>query len=434
MRFELRHPAKKLAAAATLLVLSTAYLALITTRYFAARLSDVPAESRLKRAARLDPGNANYPNLIGRYTLLVQQSPQAALPWLESATQLNPSRASYWLDLAVAHQFVGDTDSESQALRHALNADPRTPEIAWQAANLFLARGSTEDAMRGFRLVMENDPPLTWPALQICWKVRPDIDFLLNNVVPPNVDDPFLEFLVARHESAAAAKVWERMYSLQQPIARSQVFEYIRHLVAQREASQAALVWRQAASLSGLAAYQPSPENLLVNGDFSLEILNGGFDWLYQKGRAVSLALDPTENHSSSRSLRIIFDGPGIEDAGIRQLVAVEPNTVYEFSAFYKAQEMDGAGGVKFAIQDLYRETPFFLSEDLRDADFWKKVSGTFTTGPDTQLLVVRIARAPAGSPIRGKLWIDGLQLVAGDRSIASTQDGSIASAEKETK
>ena len=94
---------------------------------------------------------------------------------------------------------------------------------------------------------------------------------------------------------------------------------------------------------------------------------------------------------------------------------------------------MDGAGGVKFAIQDLYRETPLFLSEDLRDADFWKKVSGNFTTGPDTQLLVVRIARAPAGSPIRGKLWIDGLQLVTGDGSIASTKDGSIAS-EKEAQ
>ena len=420
MQFELRHPAKKLVATVVLLVLSTAYLALITSRYVAACLSDVPEEPRLKRAARLDPENADYPNRTGRYALVVQQSPQAALPWLETATRLNPNKASYWLDLAIARQSVGDTDSETQALRHALDADPQTPQIAWQVANLFLAQGSTEEAMRGLRLVMDTDPPLTWPALQICWKVHPDIDFLLNNVVPPNVDASFLEFLVAKHESGAAAKVWEKMYSLQQPIARSQVFEYIRHLLAQRETSQAALVWRQAANLSGLAAYQPSPENLLVNGDFSLEILNGGFDWLYQKGHAISLALDPNESHSSSRSLRIIFDGPGIEDAGIRQLVAVEPNTVYEFSAFYKAQEMDGAGGVKFAIQDLYRDTPFFLSEDLRDADFWKRVSGSFTTGPDTQILVVRIARAPAGSPIRGKLWIDGLQLVPGNGSIAS--------------
>ena len=69
--------------------------------------------------------------------------------------------------------------------------------------------------------------------------------------------------------------------------------------------------------MAGLSAYQPSPENLLVNGDFGLEILDGGFDWMHQKTRGVTLALDPNETHSSARSLRIIFDGPGIEDAGI---------------------------------------------------------------------------------------------------------------------
>ncbi|HEV2699569.1 MAG TPA: hypothetical protein VGU90_16370, partial [Terriglobales bacterium] len=111
-------------------------------------------------------------------------------------------------------------------------------------------------------------------------------------------------------------------------------------------------------------------------------------------------------------SLRITFDGPGIRDAGISQIVAVEPNTSYEFSAFYKAADMEGAGGMEFAIQDAYKATSFFASEDLGDADFWKKTGGSFTTGQDTQLIMVRILRVPADSPIRGKLWLDGLKLV----------------------
>ena len=80
---------------------------------------------------------------------------------------------------------------------------------------------------------------------------------------------------------------------------------------------------------------------------------------------------------------------------------------------------MDGAGGARFALQDLHRETSFFMSEDLQNADFWKKVSGSFVTGPETGLLVLRLARVPAGSPIRGKLWLDGLQLAPSDRRIA---------------
>jgi hypothetical protein len=146
--------------------------------------------------------------------------------------------------------------------------------------------------------------------------------------------------------------------------------------------------------------------------------LNGGFDWMHQPPRGVTLALDPNEAHSSSRSLRIVLDGPGIEDAGVRQMVAVEPNTSYDFSAFYKASDMDGAGGARFALQDLYRETSFFMSDDLQNADFWKKVGGSFVTGPDTQMIVVRIARVPAGSPIRGKLWLDGLKLIPSARIV----------------
>jgi len=128
--------------------------------------------------------------------------------------------------------------------------------------------------------------------------------------------------------------------------------------------------------------------------------------------RGVSLALDPTEIHSSSRSLRITLDGPGIEDAGIVQLVPVEPRTTYEFSGAYKAEGMDGAGAMEFGINDAYKDTPLFMSEDLSDAYFWKQVGGNFTTGPDTSLIILRVARVPSGSPIRGKLWIDGLRMV----------------------
>jgi Tfp pilus assembly protein PilF len=420
MPLQLRQPAKKLAVGAALSLLAVAYLIFTTAAFLAAHFSDDPNPARLQRAARLDPGNAEYPYRLGRYELLAAQSPQAAIPWLERATSLNPHSARYWLDLAIARQSLGDTDSERPALERALAADPHTPDVAWQAASLYLAQGSSDAAMREFRVVMQNDPSLTPQAISLCWKMHPDIDALLGSVIPPVVHAPFLEFLISKNESAAAAKVWEKMFSGQQPLERPVLFGYMRYLIAHQDVSQATTVWQQATNLSGLAAYQPSSENLLINGDFSMEVLNGGFDWMHQLTPGVSLALDPNDAHSSPQSLRITFEGPGISDAGIRQLVPVEPNTSYEFSGFYKAEEMDGAGGPKFAIQDLYRETPFFMSDDLRNSDFWRKADGAFTTGPDTHLLVLRIARVPAGSPIKGKLWIDGLQLVRADYAHSS--------------
>jgi len=196
-------------------------------------------------------------------------------------------------------------------------------------------------------------------------------------------------------------------------VERRYVFDYIRYLIALQQVDQARLVWQQAASLCGLSAYQPTSENLVVNGDFSLEVLNGGFDWLYQRSPEVSLTMDPTQTHTGNRSLSLIFDSRGMNDAGILQMIPVQPNTNYEFSFYFKAENMQGAGGPQFVMQDFYSGITYFSSENLKDADFWKRSSGDFRTGPDTKLLILHIQRVPNGSPIKGKLWIDGIHLAA---------------------
>jgi len=140
-------------------------------------------------------------------------------------------------------------------------------------------------------------------------------------------------------------------------------------------------------------------------------VLNAGFDWTYEKLSDVSLSLDPTESHAGHRSLSIIFDSRGIEDAGIRQLIPVEPNTKYEFSAYFKTQALEGAGGPRFVLEDSFSSTKYFASAELKDADIWKQVDGTFSTGADTRLLMLRVQRVPVGNAIRGKLWIADIRL-----------------------
>src|SRR5713101_3980010 len=125
MQLELRQPAKKVTVVAALFLAAAAYLIFTTTAFLAAHFSTDPDRERLQRAARLDPGNAEYRYRVGRYELLAAQSPQAAIPWLEAATALNPHSARYWLDLAIARQSIGDTLSERPALERALAADPR---------------------------------------------------------------------------------------------------------------------------------------------------------------------------------------------------------------------------------------------------------------------------------------------------------------------
>jgi hypothetical protein len=72
---------------------------------------------------------------------------------------------------------------------------------------------------------------------------------------------------------------------------------------------------------------------------------------------------------------------------------------------------MEGAGGPHFTIQDMYTQAIYYESDELIDAGFWKSAEGEFTTGPDCKLVVLHVRRLPAGSPIRGKLWIDDFHL-----------------------
>jgi len=404
------------AAAATLCLI---YVLLAGRLFVASLFAEKPELASLERAARLDSGNADYRNHLGRYYALVARDPGAAIEPYRAAVQLNSHSARYWFDLASAYQVLGDVANQTWALEHAIEADPTTPDVAWEAANFFLVQGDNEKALREFRVVLESEPAMANPAIQFCWRIDPDADMLLRDIVPAQSSAyiAFLELLMTKQETAAAAKVWERLIATptSQAFELRYVYEYLEYLLNHKEVDQARLVWQQAAPRFGFSSYLPTRNNLIVNHDFSLDVLNGGFDWQYQKQPSVTLTLDPSEHHGGgNRSLLIAFDGPGVTDAGIRQFIAVQPSTNYEFSAYYKNGDFEGAGGPHITLQDVYTQAVLYDSDELKEAaGTWKKVSDEFTTGDDCRLLILHIRRLPEGSPIRGKLWVDDFRLLA---------------------
>ncbi len=389
---------------------------LVAGRLFVASVYGERTElASLERAARFDASNADYRDHLGRYYALVAGDPGAAIEPFRAAVSLNPHSARYWFDLASAYQVMGNTSGQSEALEQAIKADPTTPDVAWEAANFFLVQGDTDAALREFRVVLENDPDLAGAAIQFCWRIKPDVDELLRDLVPAKAAAyvAFLNLLMSKQETAATEKVWAALMATRERVERDQVFGYLQYVLNQKDVDEARLVWQQAAPRYGLSSYLPTRNNLIVNGDFSLDVLNGGFDWQYQKQQSVSLTLDPSDFHGGHRSLLITFDGPGVTDAGIRQFIPVQPNTAYEFSAYYKNGEIEGAGGPHFTIQDVYTHAVLYDSDELKEAGFWKSVTGEFTTGSDCRLLVLHVRRLPEGSPIRGKLWVDDFRLTA---------------------
>jgi tetratricopeptide (TPR) repeat protein len=413
MQISFNSAARKWTVVAAAIVLAAAYLTLAGREFLGAWFGERVDLTSLNRAARLDPANADYRNHVGRYHELVARDPAAAIEHYRSAVQLNPHSARYWFDLASAYQVLGDTASQTSALEHAIEADPTTPDVAWEAANLYLVQGESEKALREFHVVLGNDASLAGAAIQYCWRLKPDVDILLRDVVPPRADAyiAFLALLIGKQETAGTAKVWNALMNVHQPFEMRNAFDYFRYLILHKDVDQALQVWQDTTSRFRLLSYLPSTGNLIVNGNFSLDVLNGGFDWQYQKQSGVTLTLDPSDFHSGRRSLMITFDGPGINDAGLFQFISVQPDTTYEFSAYYKNGEMEGAGGPHFTIQDAYSQAVYYDSDELKEAGFWKSANGEFTTSADCKLVILHIRRLPEGSPIRGKLWVDDFHL-----------------------
>jgi hypothetical protein len=403
---------------AGLMAFAGLYLFFAGVEFVAIRLAARADLAGLQRAARLSPGNADFRNRLGRYFTFAAPNPQAALDHYQSAVKLNPHQASYWLDLASAQQVSGNPAGQLEAIQAALRAEPTAPHVAWEAGNFFLVAGDEERALREFRVVIENevqetDRALAPTALQYCWRVRPDVDALLREVVPPRPDTliAFLNLLTSKNETEGTIKTWNRLVQLHQKFGSRPLFEYVTYLIRAHRPDAAMAAWQQASGILDLSGYLPTPDNLVVNPDFSLDILNGGFDWTYVNRRGVRPLLDPTDFREGHRSLSITFEGPGINDAGIQQLIPVHGGTTYDFSAYYKSSEFEGAGGPQIVLRDAYSGVPLFASDPLTDADIWKEVHSEVTLPDSTTLLALNIERFPAGSPIRGKLWLDSFAL-----------------------
>lgn len=416
MQISLQSSARRKLVLGIFLLISAAYTVATATQLIAELLSQRQSLESVRLASKLQPGNAEYFNRIG--DLCAHSSsffPAEAVAAYEAAVRLNPYKSRYWLNLADVYQSIGDINGQSQALDSAVSYDPLSPDTAWQAANQHIVMGKTDRALGEIRTVLRSDSAKAPAALAMAWKINPDIDSTLRDVIPP---DPktfvtFLHFLMDKQETSAAQKTWQAIINFQKPIDRPVVFDYIRYLLAKAQVDQAITAWQVAGTLSDLSNYQPTPHNMIVNGGFDLDVLNGGFDWHYNKSSDVNLALDPTQPFSGARSLRIKFDSRSLQDAGIAELIPVQPNSSYEFSGYFKAENIEGAGGPRIVLQDAYDGSIYFGSDFLKNSDQWKQIDGSFATGAQAKLLVLRVQRLPEGSPIRGKLWLDDLRLVA---------------------
>jgi len=223
-----------------------------------------------------------------------------------------------------------------------------------------------------------------------------------------------------------ARRVWDWLLMTNEEFPAEKVkrtFPYFDALLRVGRPAEAVTDWDRLVQKGVLPAGELHPPgNLIVNGGFEVEPVNGGFDWRISRVGGVFTEFDGRIHHEGNRSLAVHFEGlDNLDFHHVAQIVPVKPNARYIFSAFLKGRSLSGESGPHIEVFDSRDpKTYAWVTSDIVGTMEWSRYELDIETGPKTQTLVVRLRRNPGvglNKRIEGTFWVDDVQLGAGSRA-----------------
>ena len=381
-----------------------------------------------RKAAHLEPGNADYWRYLGLHTqwTLEANERDKALSYLIRATQINPHSAGLWMDLADAYQASGDAAGAHQAYRKAIAAYPVSAEVAWRYGSFLLHSQDLPQAYAEIRRALLAEPWLEDAALLECWQTNPDVNLLLDRALPPQSAYyvTAMDFFLLRRLLDPALAVWKRQLTLKQPVEMEEGVRLVNALIDGNRLAEAQQVWSQALVAAHWPQDRRDGDSLVFNGGFEHDLANGGFDWREVPVDGAHFAIDTRVLHSGSQSLQVRFDGQANADfQNLLQIVFVQPRARYLFAAYLRTEEISTDQGVRFEILDPQNPRELrILTQNITGTSPWRQVRAEFSAGANTKRLQIALRRIPSAkidNKISGTVWIDDVYLVPVSSSAA---------------
>ena len=375
-----------------------------------------------ERAARLEPKNFENWLRLGRYWQysLEDLDPTRAIQAYTVALSLNPRSADTWADLGAAYEAVGNIAAARDAFLHAKNAYPLSPEISWRYGNFLLRQGEVDAAFLEIRHAVEVEPQRGAEALSRALRAEPNVDLVLDRVLPPS-KDAYISAIVGQTNegnTANAVQVWNRLAALHPKLKlENYSFALVGALLQEKQVAEAQRIWRQAVEFAGLGNLPEPAGSVLWDGGFESGVSGNGFAWTFPEGQAVQFSIDHREKHSGNQSLRLLFIGRyNLHLLGPCIQAPVQPSTNYDFSAWVKTFSITTEQGIRFQLRSLgTQDTSTATTNDVRGTQPWTRVETPWSSGKDVQEMQVCVERLPSqevDDKIQGMAWVDDVALV----------------------
>ncbi len=377
---------------------------------------------RLELAVRLEPGNPNYLYRLGRFEQYNLEEPDFALAEssFRKAIALNPLDTDAWLDLATDYELEGKNAQAREAYLQAKKSYPTSADVSWRYGNFLLRQGDQLQAYGELRRAIDADPKRASLAFSLAYRANPDIDQILNRLLPAK-QSAYLGMIneaVSEQQLAVAQTMWARLLALH-PILEVRDFEpLVSGLLAAGEFDVARRVWDQGTATLSLAPLLQAQGSVVWDPSFESGISSSEFAWQFKPVvQGVSIGLDKTERHSGSQSLRLSFDGkhnPDLEAACT--LAVVRPATTYQFSGWIKTKDLTTEYGVGFRLQPLGASGgPTVNTRQIFGNHPFTRIDQVWTPTPEVQRVMICVTREPSDNPdvrISGTAWVDDVNLV----------------------
>ena len=388
----------------------------------AVHYADLETRQGYERATRLEPGDYRNWYLLGRYLQFdLQEADSAgAIQAYLTSLSFNPRSANTWMDLAAIYESNGNLAAARDAYLQAEKDYPTSADVAWRYGNFLLRQGELDPAFLEMRRGVEADHRLGAEAFSRCLRVEPDVEKILNQVLPPASDvylDVIADQIFDGHIEIAMA-VWGRLAAIHPRLHVQDAYPLTADLLKRKKYPEARRVWDQAAALAGLSNLEGPLDSLLWDGGFESGLSGGSFTWLYPVSfPGVQISLDSREKHSGNHSLRLAFDGrTNVSFNHICHDVVVQPSTTYDFSAWVRTRELASNEGIRFQLRSVGTpDTSAVVTPDVHGSEPWTQVKTSWTSGEDVQEMQVCVLRYPSdqeGHRIKGTAWIDDVALV----------------------
>lgn len=241
---------------------------------------DASLASRL-RAVQMMPGE---PNLYERVAAKREELGESPLTELQTAVDLDPANADRRLRLAVRAELAGDLQlAEPSHLQASTLSRQYQPK--YSLAQYYFRRTDPDRFFAWAPAAFDSAYGDTTPLLDLCWRMRPDADWL-----PPGrtIARQWLAFLTARGEYKAALRTAGQLALDPTPEDRQALLQYCDSRLKSGGKDDALRIWN---------LITPGRTSAITNENFAASPTGIGFDWRLEKVDGASIRWRPASLH-----------------------------------------------------------------------------------------------------------------------------------------